>query len=143
MACRVHPSGLEGNILIRVYFQPLAMTTVSGGTLTCTSCSLQLYSRDQPQALQDAQERFYRDKIPTCLSFLNIQRMTQVMSLAASSTYEIVLTGISGIASCMFFTIRPASITASNCITYTAIQDFDLLDPSGSSLIELYKTRTL
>lgn len=136
LASRVHPSGFDGNILVRVYYQPSALTTVSGGLLTCTSCNLKLFSRDQPQALQNEQEKFYRDpKVPTCLSFLNIQRMQQVMSLTASNTYEIVLSGISGIASCMFFTIRPASITASNCITYTAIDTYDLLDSSGSSLI--------
>ena len=136
MATRIHPSGLEGNILIRVFYQSTALTTVSGGALTCTGCTLQLSSRDQPQALQNEQEKFYRDlRVPTCLSFLNIQRMQQVMSLTASSTYDIVLSGISGVASCMFFTIRPAAITASNCITYTAIDNYDLLDSSGSSLI--------
>lgn len=136
MATKIHPSGLEGNILIRVIYNTSALTTVSGGLLTCTSSSLQLHSRDQPQALQNEQEKFYKDlKVPTCLSFLNIQRMQQQMSLSASNTYEIVLSGISGIASCMFFTIRPAALTASNCITYTAIDNYDLLDPSGSSLI--------
>ncbi len=136
MATKIHPSGLEGNILVRVYYQPTALTTVSGGLLTCNSAVLQLHSRDQPQALQNEQERFYKDSaIPTNLSFMNIQRMQQSMTLAASNTYEIVLSGISGIASCLFFTIRPASITASNCITYYEPLNYDLLDASGASLI--------
>jgi len=80
-----------------------------------------LHSRDQPQALQNEQEKFYKDpKIPTCLSFLNIQRMQQSMTLAASSTYEIVMS---------------AAITASNCITYYEPLNYDLLDASGASLI--------
>lgn len=136
LACRLHPSGLDGNIMIRVYTQPIAQTTVSGGALTCNEVVLQLHSRDQPQSLQNEQNRFYADKtVPTVLSFLNIQRMPVSMPLAASTKYDITLTGIKGIASCMFFTIRPAVITASNCITYTAIDTYDLLDASGNSLL--------
>lgn len=133
---RIHPSGLKGNLLVRVYSNVKALTTVSGGTLTCNELVLQLYSRDQPQSLQTQQNNFYMDpSIPTSLSFLSIQRMPYPITLAASSQYDIVLTGIRGIASCLFFTLRAAAVTASNCITYTAIDTYDIVDASGNSLL--------
>jgi len=91
-----------------------ATSIADGGTLTCNELVLQLYSRDQPQALQDQQNNFYMDpKIPTSLSFLSVQRMPYPITLAASTKYDVVLTGIRGIAS------------------YT----YDLVDGSGNSLL--------
>ena len=69
------------------------------------------------------------------VSFLSIQRMPYPITLAASSSYDIVLTGVRGLASCMFFTLRSAALTASNCITYTAIDTYDIVDGSGNSLL--------
>ena len=61
--------------------------------------------------------------------------MSQTMSLTASNTYSLVMNGISGIASVLFFTIRPAAITASNSLTYYAVQDFDIQQADGSSIV--------
>ena len=135
MPSKLHPAGLQGNLLVRVLFNTTALTHVSGSLLDVSNCVLNLRSRDQPNALQSEQENFYTGPIPLSLCFQNIQRQSVVMTLAASSTYSITLSGINGIVSTLFWTIRPAAITASNCITYYAPQDFDIQTSDGSSLI--------
>jgi len=132
---KLHPSGLNGNLIIRVFFQTTALTHVSGALITTNSCVLQLRSRDQPSALTTEQSKFYSGSIPMMLSFMNIQRMSQSLTLAPSSTYDITLSGINGICPVLFWTIRNTALTASNQNTYFAPQDFDIQDSSGQSLI--------
>lgn len=136
---KLHAGALSGQLLIRVLFNPTALTHVSGSLVDVTNCTMLIKGRDLHNGVAQKHQSHYYDPIPLCLTFMNIQRMAQSLTLAASSSYSIVLSGIKGIASCFFWTIRPAALTASNVITYTAPETWEVQESDGSSMVGFHK----
>lgn len=131
---KLHASALSGELIVRILFNPTALTHVSGSLVDVTDCKLLIKGRDQHNAVAAHIEQHYKSNIPLQLSFMNIQRTTQTLALAASTTYNLILSGIRGICSILFFTIRPAALTAGNILTFTAVQDYDIQNSDGSSI---------
>jgi hypothetical protein len=136
---KLHPNALAGNLLFRIYFNPQAITTVSGGLITTTDVSLVISGRQQAPFIQDKQAANYYLEKPLALTYMNIQRMSQTMTLAASNTYSVLMSGIKGICSVLMFTIRAAALTAANQLTFIQVLDFDILNQDGSSSIGFYR----
>lgn len=136
---RLHPNALSGQLLIRTLFNAQALTHVSGGLISCTDFQLVVKGRDQVDQIASRQAENYYLGIPLSLSFSNIQRMSHSMVLAPSSTYSFVLSGIKGICSVFSFVVRASGYTAATVTTLQEIQDFDIQNSSGDSMIGFYR----
>lgn len=135
---KLHLAGLSGQLLIRLRFNTSALTLLAGTLPTTTDCALQLRGRMEPEEIKNERVNSYMN-LHHSLSFLAVQRMSQQITLAASSQYSVVLSGIRGIASTFYFSIRALPITATNQASYIAIADWDCQEQDGRSSVGYYR----
>lgn len=136
-------SALRNELLVRVYFNDSSLTLVSGSLLTCDNISILLKGYGLPSAVKQQVVDLYNTK-PYVIPVKLYQRHTQTLTLAASTGYSIVLSGISGIVSGIFITLRAAAITAANQLTYLQqLDQLDLTESNGTSMIGSYKRTNL
>jgi hypothetical protein len=130
-------SGINQPLLLRFYFNPQSMI-FSGGVPTTTNLSLIITGRQlKSQQKRELNELWNNGRIPMSLSHTSVDRMSQTLLLAPSSTYKIILTGLAGVCSFMMNSIRLASTYNTQAAQglYENVESFDVLDSSGSSLI--------
>ena len=130
-ALKIRPYSVEGNFLLRVRF---ASNNISSGTMTTEECVLVVSG-----IREDEITRKYvlaNSDIPKRLSYYGIQRHVDQRTLAASSKYQIKLTGITGLVNSLFFILREAAYITdtSDQFTFTRVDQFDILDSSNRSL---------
>ncbi len=135
---KLHLAGLNGQLLIRLRFNTSALSIVAGAVPTCTDCALQLRGRMEPDEIKSERHNAYMN-LHHSLSFLGVQRMSQQLTLAASTQYSIVLSGIQGIASTFYFTLRSLPLTAANQAVYIPVYDFDCQEQDGRSMVGYYR----
>lgn len=135
-------SSLDGDMLIRFNFHPTARTIISGALPDCTGAQLLIRGCYEPRHILEHKNKLYQN-VPLTVKYLDNQRHEQTMTLAASSSYTIVLSSIRGLVSYLFVVIRPAALTAANSVSFDAnINTVDIQDNSGNSMIGRY-ARTL
>lgn len=136
-------AALRNELLVRVYFNDSSLTLVSGSLLTCDNITLLLKGYNEPSIFKQQRAELYNSKsfiIPVKL----YQRNTQTLTLAASTGYTMVLSGISGLVSGLFITLRSATITAANQVTYLQqLDQIDIQESNGTSMIGSYKRSNL
>lgn len=135
---KLHLGGLSGQLLIRLRFNTSAYTILAGTVPPTVDCALQLRGRMEPDEIKQERNNSYMH-LHHSLSFLGVQRMAQQLTLAASTQYSIVLSGIQGIASTFYFTIRALPLTGANQVTFIPVQDFDVQEQDGRSMIGFYR----
>jgi hypothetical protein len=138
-ASSLHLKGLKGEIMIRVVFHPTARTVITGSLPRVDSCVVLLRGFAMPAAVRAKKHQIYEQQ-SNLIPFLAPVRMSSVMTLAASTTYSVVLSGIRGLVSDVVWGIRPAAVTASNQASFDSnIDSFDLVDSNGTSLTGHYR----
>ena len=131
-------SGLKGELIIKLYFNPTSLTHLAGSLVHTDSIQLLLKGYREPQKVKDQRMSLYSGKY--LIPVITNQRMNQVITLAASTSYSILLSGLKGLIGGIFFTMRNAVITGATQGTYYL--EFDQLDvqnADGSSLLGFYK----
>jgi hypothetical protein len=132
--------GINGPLIVRVYFNPSSFSVITGAEMTCQSLNFLLYGRSLKSASKRAIMDVYRSRIPLALSHLAVDRKTEAMSLTAGQNIRIVLSGLSGTCAFIIMTMRLAStsnLPASAC-TYLNVDTLDCQDNGGNSLIGAY-----
>lgn len=136
-ACKLALCALDGPLTVRFYFNPSTLYLGTGSDMTCTSLNLVCHGRRlSGQSKNELIGIYHNGRIPISLAHLSVDRMSVTQALTASTTINIPLNGLRGVASFLIFTIRLAStyLTTAPC-TYLAADSFDILDSSSSSLI--------
>jgi hypothetical protein len=130
-ALKLRPYTINGNLLIRIKFSDVLVTS---GTLTTTACNLLLmgyYESEQQKA-----HCLKRAEIPKCLSYYAPQVQHETLTLAASSSYNLRLSGLNGFINQVYFAVRAVANAAipANLATFVRLSSFDILNPSSQSL---------
>jgi len=133
------PSALSSELTIRIVFNPASINVVAGANPRVDDCYLLLRGHDEPEAITQKRMENYMTKSLT-IPYLHPVRMSQTLTLAASSEYSIVLSALRGLCSSLTFTIRSSPITSANMGTYSsAVASFDIQNGSGESLTGHYR----
>ncbi len=135
---KINQGGLQGQLLIRVYFDSATLNLVSGTLPSVTNCYLELRGRMFPNKIKNERNASYHN-LEYRLPYLGIQRMNQQMTLAPNTQYSIVLSGIRGVAANLFFIVRALPFTVSNQASYIQMYDMDVQDQNGQSLLGYYR----
>lgn len=135
---KINQGGLKGQLLIRCYFDSAALNVVTGSLPSVTNCYLELRGRMFPNKIKLERNKTYSN-FDYRLPYLGIQRMNQQMTLAPSTQYSIVLSGIRGVAANIFFIVRALPFTAANQATYIQMSDMDVQDQNGQSILGFYR----
>lgn len=135
------PYDINGNLLIRILFNPAA-TNITSGTWTTTSLSIEISGYNE----SDAQQNMILAKatVPKAFSYYAPQRSFITMALTtAGNQNSFKLTGIRGWVSVLFFTIRTSTYATSpvNQFAFTRCASFDILD-SGNQSVTGFKQQT-
>jgi len=132
--------GIKGELLLRFTFNVTALTHLSGSLVNVDSVDLLLQGYNEPESITQNRLKVYAGK--HMIPMINWWKTTQTLSLAASTTYTIILTGLQGLTNGLFITIRSATITGANQGTYLAQFDrYDIQDASGQSMLGSYQKR--
>lgn len=135
----LHMAGLDSELIVRVVMQTSTYTILAGSNITCNSINLIMKGYSEPEDVKQKRLSVYRNSIPYIVPYVNFQRMNQTITLAASSTYSIVLSGFKGQVGAFFITLRAAAITAANQGTYLALSSLDVQNAAGESLTGHYR----
>jgi len=135
---KLNIGGLSGQLLLRLRFDTSTLNMIAGSTPTTTACTAQLRGRMLPQRVKEEKNRTYMT-LNYDMPYLGIQRMSLQQTLAVSSTYSIVLSGLKGICSTVFFVVRALPFTAANQASYIQMTSFYLQEQDGSSMLGFYR----
>lgn len=139
-AIQLFMAGLDSEIIVRVVMQTSTYTILSGSNPTTNGVYLQLKGVAEPDDVRAKRLQVYRNpKSPLLLPYLNWTRMNQTLTLATSSEYSIILSGLKGFVAAIFFTIRASPLTGANQGTYQAIASYELQNADGSGLLGSYR----
>ncbi len=132
-AIHFRPYTVSGNLLIRVQFES-ASANISSGSMTITEAVLRVSGYYE----SDEQKKMMINKalVPKNFFFNGPQRHVESLTLAASQTYTIRLSGIRGICPVIFFCIKLTSNIGSpgNAFTWVKVDNFEILDSANVSL---------
>lgn len=132
----------EGDIEIRVQLANLAdsYTLTSGSTATGTAVSTFsganaiLIASQQPPSVTNY-TRALLSKSPLHFGFQDVSAATFTVSSGITST-NLVLSSITGFASCFFFVIRSSNPTNANQLTYnTTLSSFEVLSSGSTNIV--------
>ena len=136
---KIFLAGLKSELLIKFYFNSSTLNLIAGAAPIVNNATLLLKGFYEEPAQSQKRKELYMGNTPIIMPFMNFQRMNQPLTLAPSSTYSIVLSGIRGISAGIIFTIRPTAITAANQSNYELVESYDLQNASGESMIGYYR----
>jgi len=129
----LRPYTFDGNLIVRIKFQDAA-NIISSGTWTTTACYLEFtgYMESEEQKKQMIQ----RAEKPKILSYYAPQVHMETLTLAASTQYQVRLSGINGYTNQIFFVLRSVAYATSpaNQFDFERPLNFDILDPQAKSL---------
>lgn len=137
-AARIYLAGLQSEVLLRFTFNPRQLNFTTAGALDCTNCVLLLKGSYEPKSVDEYKMKIYRlDNVD--FPFLNVQRTSYTMTLAAATQYQIILSGIAGLVAGLFVVVRASPVLAANIGTIVnAIATIDIQNQSGNSIIGYY-----
>lgn len=137
-AARLYLPGMKDQLLFNFQFAPSSINVITGTTPTVNTMQLLFRGAYDAPSVRQMKMQMYRS-LNLDFPYLGVQRSTYQYTLAASTTYNIQLSGFAGIACCLFITVRAVPITSSNVATYVAaINNFDVQDQNGQSLLGYY-----
>jgi hypothetical protein len=129
-------------MLVRFIFQSSTYTVQAGSVPNVTACTLLVEGDYLPRAVMDQKLALY-SKTPLYLSYLDMQRQqTAQLGMAASTTYTINLTAISGLVAYMWIGLRPNAQSSTNQYTFSTtsnLASIDVQDANGQSIIGYYQ----
>jgi hypothetical protein len=118
---------------VRIKFQESA-NIITSGSWTTTAVYLELsgYMEDESQRKLMLQ----RAEKPKVFSYYAPQRHIESLTLAASTQYQVRLSGINGWVNQLFFVLRLTSLATSVASQFVFVRpdNFDILDPQNKSL---------
>jgi hypothetical protein len=143
MSTKIVLEGLNSNLLVRIYWNPLSYYVI-GGAIEATTTNLQLVitgKKLKKYSLDKTLQLYKSPKCPLYQNFLSIQRQSNTIQMTPGATFSITLTGLSGVCAALFFVIRAAAdvTSAANSHNYVDIQNFDVVDVNNMSLIGFYR----
>jgi hypothetical protein len=124
--------GLSGDIRFRLYFN--ASSIENGAMPSLVSATLRLSCRELPDYAVSLMKADYLSGLHD-FRYLNPVVNSQTLTMAASQTYSIQLSGLVGMSSGLMFTVRQTPVTAAAIRTPVAIASFAILDASGRNVI--------
>lgn len=128
--------GLNSELLFRFTFESSANNLILGAALpTVNNFSMHLKGYYEPVAISKKRYELYHSPTPLLIPYINHQRMNQTLTLATSSTYEITMSGLTGIVAMVTFAVLPAAYTAATQANYVAIESIDITDNSNQSIL--------
>lgn len=128
--------GLNSELLFRFTFESSANNLILGAALpTVNNFSMHLKGYYEPVNISKKRYELYHSPTPLLIPFGNIQRMSQTMTLAINSTYEVVLSGLTGIISMITVAVLPAAYTAATQANYVALESIDITDNGNQSIL--------
>lgn len=132
---------IDGNILVRLQFQPSNNIIVSG-TWSTTNVLLELSGYYESAAQKKLMTQ--KAEVPKIFSYYSPQVTTASLTLAASSQYQIRLSGINGWVNQIYFVIRQSAYATdpANQLSFVQPSSFDILDQAGKSTTG-YKSQTV
>jgi hypothetical protein len=130
----MRPYSIDGQLLVRLTFNS-ATNNISSGSMTTTEAVLRISGYEEPES----QKKMILSKamIPKNFFYYAPQRHLEIMTLAASSTYTVRISGIQGYANQLFFALRSTSNINSpgNQFSFVRVASFELLDESNVSIV--------
>ncbi len=129
----IRPYTIDGNFLIRVKFQDTA-NVITSGTWTTTASYLEFTGYMENEAQKKVM--IQRAEKPKYFSYYAPQRHVETLTLAASTQYQVRLSGLNGYANQLFFALRPIASASSPALQFTFVRPdtFDILNASAQSL---------
>lgn len=129
----IRPYAINGNILIRVFFNTAAQNIISGAITTpevVLRCAQYYESAPQKQLMVQ------RARLPKDIWYYAPQRQIETITLAPGVPYNLRLSGIMGVANCLMFVVRPIGNIANPSLqfAFTRMLSFEVLDDSNQSL---------
>jgi hypothetical protein len=137
-ACRLHLSGLNGYLSLKFYANTSALNILAGSHPTFTKFCILTAGFNEPEEKRRARTRLYRGLVtpfnntPIYLPHFAFDHFTQTLTLTASVTSTIKLSGLNGMFSALFFVIRASPLTGATMGTFLAIDSFSVQDESGT-----------
>lgn len=136
-AARLHLGSIP-EFVFSFQFNPASLNVITGSNPTVTNCSLLIRGCYLPEDIRREYDRIY--KSPCDFPFLGVARSSADLTLAASSKYSIVLSGINHMVSSLFITFRASPITNSNLSTFiNGASSYDIVNQDGVSITGNYQ----
>lgn len=124
----------DGNLLIRLRFQSASLNYITSGSWTTTEAVLLFSGYNE----SEHQQKYILSKatIPKCLSYYSFQRHNETQTLAASTKYQVRLSGIRGHVNFLAFGLRPIANASDPNLQFTFVRpdSFDILNASNQSI---------
>lgn len=134
-SAHLYLQGLKDQLLIRFTFQPASLLTIAGAQPTVTNIQLVARGAYESQAVQQVKTQLYRGPIGLDFPFLATQRYNFATALTNSTTYNFVLSGLSGLTACIIILFNALPITAANIGSYVAVtSSYQILSQNGDDL---------
>ncbi len=136
---RLCPSALSSELLFEFRFWPATRNVLAGAVPLTDNCTMLLRGAyDTPQVVE-LKTKMYSGAVD--LPFTSRQRFTQSIALTPSSQYTVVISGINGLVSDLFWTLRAIPITNTNQGTFAnaGVNTYDIEDQNGQSLTGYYQ----
>jgi hypothetical protein len=137
-ATKLYLDPLLGNFIITPQFIPSALYLQTGADPTVNSMTLLLRGTTLPKSVKMSLYKSIRSS-QTRLPFYGFTRQPYNIPLVASSTYQIILTGLAGLASACYVCITSQTQSATNLLTFNSnVSQIDLQDANGVSITGSY-----
>jgi hypothetical protein len=124
------------DLQLRIFLQPLASVTSGTGTAVATITSVNLLAkvtRHRDNELDVMKKALSLGPSNYRFNDLKTQSFTVNSGVSAAT---LILSGITGPVSYLFFTVRPsASLTGNNAFAYTAIASYEMANASGTNMV--------
>lgn len=131
--------GLTDQLLIRFTFQSSAMISIAGGAATVQNMQLVCRGAYETEAVQKMKMQLYRNPPSPAIGldfpFVATQRYNFAATLANSSTYNFVLSGLSGLTACLIIIFNALPLTSANIGSYVQVPTtYQILSQNGDDL---------
>lgn len=131
--CRLRSYAQDGNLLIRFQFAPTGRI-ITSGTCSISSTQLRVVGFDESEDQRDLMHS--RLLLPHDYHFYGWMKHTVTQSLAASTSYDITLSGIKGHVAALCWVLRKTSETSSatNQGAVYGVSTYEIKDSAGKAL---------
>jgi hypothetical protein len=118
---KLHLTRLAEELRVRMKTNVTSLTILFGSHLIVTEIALILKGYNEPSAYCKAHKVIYNNRMPLKLLFYNWQVVKNFQTLATSTQYIMMLSGLWGLVMGLFFTMRSGPNTGSMQATYQAV----------------------
>lgn len=139
-ACRLHLPGINGSLTWRFRMKSSANILIAGTHPTVTSALMLLQGADESANKRSLRTAYYKGQIarfqntPLYLPFFTTERFVYTQTLAASTRYNIKLSGFQGQFAALWVIARALPLTAANQGTFLQLADFTVQTAGGENL---------